>query len=131
MNSKESQNNHYTGLCEVVAHKDYIILPVKSTHTGTWAFMSSFNGAYKYCKYEAKEGELMRIPVALQHNYVYSFRLYKPDAQIFEDTYFSMRTVPPSIDDRLKSFIQHLCDTKAIDRASVESVLSIWNENNF
>lgn len=126
MNSKDSLNNRYTGLGEVVAYKDYIILPIKATHTGTWAFMSSFNGAYQYCQYEAKEGELMRIQVALQHNYAYTFRLYKPDAQIFEDKYFSMITVPPTIGDTISAFFQHLIDTHVIDCASHDDIMYRW-----
>ena len=50
-------NNHYTGLGEVPLCAEAVILPLIADTTGTWAFMSSFNGAYQYKQFQCTEGE--------------------------------------------------------------------------
>ncbi|RYE25453.1 MAG: hypothetical protein EOP51_04000, partial [Sphingobacteriales bacterium] len=86
--------NHYTGLGEVPVTEDAVLLPLTADTTGTWAFMSSFNGAYQYVQFQSIAGQSIVVPAKLNENYTYTFRLYKPDASILNDTYYSMLTVP-------------------------------------
>lgn len=86
--------NHYTGLGEVPVTEEAVILPITADTTGTWAFMSSFNGAYQYVQFTCTAGQSIVVPAKLNENYTYTFRLYKPDATILNDTYYSMLTIP-------------------------------------
>lgn len=105
-------NNHYTGLGEVPLCAEAVILPLIADTTGTWAFMSSFNGAYQYKQFQCTEGEPIIVPVSLNENYNYTFRLYKPNNSILNNTYYAMHTIPflPDIDNPVtyeNSIIQH------------------------
>lgn len=87
-------SNHYTGLGEVPVCAEAAVLPLIADTTGTWAFMSSFNGAYQYAQFQCSAGQSIVVPVGLNEHFTYTFRLYKPDNTIFNDTYYAMLTVP-------------------------------------
>ncbi|MCB9047167.1 MAG: hypothetical protein H6550_13625 [Chitinophagales bacterium] len=71
-----------------------VILPVTATDTGTWAFMTTFNGAYQYIQFTATQGENIVVPAVLNEDYNYTFKLYKPDNTILNDTNYCAKTIP-------------------------------------
>lgn len=77
-----------------------VILPLMATETGTWAFMTTFNGAYQYVQFQAVENEPLVVPVKLNENYTYTFKLYRPDTSVFNDSSYSISTIPmlPEVD---------------------------------
>ena len=87
-------NNHYTGLGEVPVCDEALILPLIADVSGTWAFLTTFNGAYQYIQFEATSGQSIVVPATMNENYTYVFRLYRPDGSILGDTYYCMKTVP-------------------------------------
>jgi hypothetical protein len=87
-------NNHYIGLGEVPVCSDAAILPLTADTTGTWAFMSSFNGTYQYTQFQCTAGQAIVVPIGLNEHYSYTFRLYKPNNTIFNDAYYAMLTIP-------------------------------------
>jgi hypothetical protein len=87
-------NNHYIGLGEVPVCSDAAVLPLTADTTGTWAFMSSFNGAYQYTQFQCTAGQPIVVHIGLNEHYSYTFRLYKPNNTIFNDSYYAMLTIP-------------------------------------
>lgn len=87
-------NNHYIGLGEVPVCSDASVLPLTADTTGTWAFMSSFNGAYQYTQFQCTAGQPIVVPIGLNEHYSYTFRLYKPNNTILNDAYYAMLTIP-------------------------------------
>lgn len=71
-----------------------VVLPLVATSTGTWAFMTTFNGAYQYIQFSATMGEQLVVPARLNEDYTYTFKLYQPDNTVMNDTYYSARTIP-------------------------------------
>jgi hypothetical protein len=69
-------------------------LPLIADVSGTWGFMTSFNGLYKYSLFQATSGQNIVLPLPINENYTYVFKLYKPDNSWFNDTCFNMTTVP-------------------------------------
>jgi hypothetical protein len=87
-------NNHYTGLGEVPVCDEALILPLLADVGGTWAFLTTFNGAYQYVQFEATASQSLVIPARLNENYTYVFRLYRPNGAILNDTYYCLKTIP-------------------------------------
>jgi hypothetical protein len=69
-------------------------LPLVADATGTWAFMTTFNGAYHYTQFHQTSGQTIVIPAKLNEDYTYVFKLYKPDNSIFNDTCYAAKTIP-------------------------------------
>lgn len=80
--------------------KEAVALPLVATATGTWAFMTTFNGAYQYIQFQATQGENIIVPAKLNEDYTYTFKLYQPDNNIFNDSNYCMTTIPmlPEVD---------------------------------
>jgi hypothetical protein len=87
-------NNHYTGLGEVPVCDEALILPLQADTSGTWAFLTTFNGAYQYIQFEGTLNQNLVVPARLNENYTYVFRMYKPNGQILNDTYYCLKTIP-------------------------------------
>lgn len=81
-------------LGEVPVCAEAVIIPIDATATGTWAFMTTFNGAYQYVQFSATAGQKIIVPAKLNEDYTYTFKLYQPDNSIFNDTNYSIRTIP-------------------------------------
>lgn len=81
-------------LCNVPVCGEAVVLPLLADVTGTWAFMTAFNGAYVYKQFTATANQNIVVPVALNENYTYQFRLYKPDTSVFNNTAYSITTMP-------------------------------------
>lgn len=65
-------------------------LPLYATETGTWAFMTTFLGAYHYLQFPAIQGEQIVVPMNLNINHSYTFKLYMPDNSLFNDTSYNL-----------------------------------------
>lgn len=74
--------------------KEAVVIPITAEETGTWAFMTTFNGAYQYVQFTAEVGKTIVVPVRLNEDYTYVFKLYKPDNSILNDTNYSIKTTP-------------------------------------
>lgn len=87
-------------LGEVPVCSEATLLPVVATVSGTWAFMTTFNGAYQYVQFSAGAGEKIVVPASLNENYTYTFKLYQPDNAVFNNTEYTAKTIPllPGID---------------------------------
>lgn len=85
---------NYTGIGQVPVAEEGIVLPLVADASGTWGFMTSFNGAYKYALFPVVAGQAIAVPVNLNEYYAYTFKLYKPDNSLFNDTCYCMQTVP-------------------------------------
>lgn len=88
-------------------------LPLTATDTGTWAFMTSFNGAYQYVQFPATSGQNIVVPVALNEDYRYTFKLYKPDNSLLNEDGYRMRTIP------LLPDVDYVCPSVSQDTAPV------------
>ncbi len=86
--------NNTTALGEVPIAEEGTPLPLVADVSGTWGFMTSFNGLYKYSLFQATSGQNIVVPLPLNENYTYVFKLYKPDNSWFNETCFTMTTVP-------------------------------------
>ncbi len=86
--------NNCINLGVVPATENAVILPLNATATGTWAWMSTFNGAYQYVQFLASAGLPIVVPVHLNEAYNYSFKLYKPDTTVLNDTAYCIETMP-------------------------------------
>ncbi len=71
-----------------------VVLPLTADVTGTWAFMTTFNGAYKYVQFNAVLGQKFVVPALLNEDYLYNFKLYKPDTTLFNNTAYCINTIP-------------------------------------
>lgn len=85
---------NYTGIGQVPVAAEGVVLPLIADESGTWGFMTSFNGAYKYALFPVVAGQAIAVPVNLNEYYAYTFKLYKPDNSLFNDTCYCMQTVP-------------------------------------
>lgn len=87
-------------LGELPVCSEAIVLPLIATESGTWAFMTTFNGAYQYVQFSAVENEPFVVPVKLNEHYTYTFKLYQPDTSVFNDSSYSVTTMPmlPEVD---------------------------------
>lgn len=85
---------NYTGLGIVPVCNEAMSLPLIADATGTWAFMTTFNGAYHYTQFHLTSGQTIVIPARLNEDYTYVFKLYKPDNSIFNDTCYAVKTMP-------------------------------------
>lgn len=85
---------------ELPVCKEAVVLPIVATATGTWAFMTNFNGAYQYVQFQATQGENIIVPAKLNEDYTYTFKLYQPDNNIFNDANYCVKTIPmlPEVD---------------------------------
>ena len=85
---------------EIPVCKEAVALPIVATATGTWAFMTKFNGAYQYIQFQATVGQNIIVPAKLNEDYTYTFKLYQPDNNILHDSKYSMTTIPmlPEVD---------------------------------
>lgn len=85
---------------EVPVCSEAVVLPLVATATGTWAFMTNFNGAYQYIQFPATANEKLVVPAKLNEDYTYTFKLYKPDNAVFNETNYTAKTIPllPDID---------------------------------
>jgi hypothetical protein len=86
--------NNTTALGEVPIMEEGTPLPLTADISGTWGFMTSFNGLYKYSLFQATVGQNIVVPLPLNEHYTYTFKLYKPDNSWFNDTCYNMMTVP-------------------------------------
>lgn len=93
-----STNNINLG--ELPVCSEAIGLPFNATATGTWAFMTTFNGAYQYVQFQAEEGEQIVVPAKLNEDYAYTFKLFQPDTTLYNDSSYTLKTLPmlPDID---------------------------------
>lgn len=71
-----------------------IALPLVADTTGAWEFIANFNGAYQYVQFNANAGNKLIVPAKLNEYYTYSFKLYKPDASLFNDATYQVHTIP-------------------------------------
>lgn len=87
-------------LGDLLVCTEAVILPLMATETGTWAFMTTFNGAYQYVQFQAVENEPLVVPVKLNEHYTYTFKLYRPDTSVFNDSSYIISTIPmlPEVD---------------------------------
>lgn len=85
---------NYTGLGCVPICNEAMALPLLADTTGTWAFMTTFNGAYQYVQFTATSGQTIVVPAKLNEDYTYVFKLYKPDNSVFNDTCYAVKTMP-------------------------------------
>lgn len=87
-------------LGEIPVCSEAVVLPLEATDTGTWAFMTTFNGAYQYIQFCATAGQKIVVPARLNEDYTYTFKLYKPDNGILNDASYSAKTIPllPDVD---------------------------------
>jgi hypothetical protein len=85
---------NYTGLGIAPVCNEAVALPLIADATGTWAFMTTFNGAYHYSQFHATSGQTIVVPARLNEDYTYVFKLYKPDNSIFNETCYSIKTIP-------------------------------------
>lgn len=92
--------NNIINLGTIAVCSEATVLPIIAPHTGTWAFMTSFNGAYQYIQFTATEGEKLVVPAKLNEDYTYTFKLYKPDASLLNDDGYYAKTIPllPDVD---------------------------------
>ncbi len=74
--------------------KEAVVIPITADVTGIWAFMTTFNGAYQYVQFNVEVGKTIVVPVRLNEDYTYTFKLYKPDNSILNDTSYSIKTTP-------------------------------------
>jgi hypothetical protein len=81
-------------LGEIPACDEAVILPLTANVTGGWTFISNFNGAYKYKQFQAVATQVIAVPVRLNEDYTYNFKLYKPDGSILNDTFYTIKTIP-------------------------------------
>lgn len=86
--------NNITDLGLVPVCKEAAIIPLVADVAGTWAFMTSFNGAYQYVQFQVEEGATIVVPVRLNEDYTYVFKLYKPDNSILNDGSYTIKTTP-------------------------------------
>lgn len=86
--------NNCINLGELPVSEEALVLPFTATVTGTWAFVSSFNGAYQYVQFQATAGQALTVPVHLNESYTYSIKLFKPDNTLFNDTAYCISTMP-------------------------------------
>lgn len=87
-------------LGEIPVCSEAAVLPVIATETGTWAFMTTFNGAYQYIQFPATEGQKIVVPAKLNEDYTYRFKLYQPDNSLLNTDGYCAKTMPmlPGID---------------------------------
>lgn len=85
---------NYTGLGIAPVCNEAVTLPLVADATGTWAFMTTFNGAYYYTQFHQANGQTIVVPAKLNEDYTYVFKLYKPDNSIFNDTCYAVKTMP-------------------------------------
>lgn len=85
---------NYTGLGLAPVCGEAMTLPLVADATGTWAFMTTFNGAYQYTQFHQTSGQTIVVPTKLNEDYTYVFKLYKPDNSIFNDTCYAVKTMP-------------------------------------
>lgn len=87
-------------LGEIPVCSEAVALPIVADETGTWAFMTSFNGAYQYIQFQATENEKIVVPAKLNEDYSYSFKLYKPDSSLLNEDGYYAKTISllPDID---------------------------------
>lgn len=87
-------------LGEIPVCSEAVILPLVASATGTWAFMTTFNGAYQYIQFQAVSGENIVVPAKLNEDYTYMFKLFQPDNSVFNSTVYTAKTIPllPDID---------------------------------
>lgn len=87
-------------LGEVPVCSEAVALPLVATATGTWAFMTTFNGAYQYIQFQAVSGDKLVVPAKLNEDYTYTFKLYMPDNSVFNGISYSAKTIPllPEVD---------------------------------
>lgn len=81
-------------LGDIPACGEAVVLPLVATATGTWAFMTTFNGAYQYVQFQAVSGQHLVVPAKLNEDYTYNFKLYQPDNTIFNNTTYHAKTIP-------------------------------------
>lgn len=81
-------------LGEIPVCREAVVLPVIATESGTWAFMTSFNGAYQYVQFTATSGQNIVVPAKLNEDYAYTFKLYKPDSSLLNDDGYYAKTIP-------------------------------------
>ncbi|MBS1771528.1 MAG: hypothetical protein JST82_01620 [Bacteroidetes bacterium] len=89
MSTNDCQNIGVIPVSEVA-----IALPLTADVTGTWAFMTTFNGAYQYVQFTAEAGHHIVVPALLNEDWMYNFKLFKPDTSLFNDTSYCMTTIP-------------------------------------
>lgn len=80
-------------LGEIPVCSEAVVLPLTATSTGTWAFMTTFNGTYQYVQFQATSGEKFVVPAKLNEDYTYTFKLYQPDNAVFNNTSYSAKTI--------------------------------------
>ncbi len=87
-------------LGEMPVCSEATMLPIVATDTGTWAFMTTFNGAYQYIQFTATAGQNLVVPAGLNEDYTYTFKLFKPDSTILNETNYTAKTIPllPDVD---------------------------------
>ena len=85
-------NNIHLG--EIPVCSEATVLPIVANETGTWAFMTTFNGAYQYIQFTATEGQNIVVPTGLNEDYTYTFKLFTPDSSILNDTNYTAKTIP-------------------------------------
>lgn len=81
-------------LGEIPMADEGIALPLVADTTGAWEFITNFNGAYQYVQFNANAGNKLIVPAKLNEYYTYSFKLYKPDTSLFNDTTYHLHTIP-------------------------------------
>ncbi|MEZ5016979.1 MAG: hypothetical protein R2800_07990 [Flavipsychrobacter sp.] len=86
--------NNIIDLGLVPVCKEAVVIPITADETGTWAFMTAFNGAYQYVQFQVEAGNTIVVPVRLNEDYTYVFKLYKPDNSVFNDNKYSIKTTP-------------------------------------
>lgn len=74
--------------------KEAVVLPIVADQSGTWAFMTTFNGSYQYLQFTLEEGNAIVVPTNLNEDYSYVFRLYKPDNSVLNEVSYKMVTTP-------------------------------------
>lgn len=87
-------------LGDIPVCSEAVVLPLVATATGTWAFMTTFNGAYQYVQFQAVGGQHLVVPAKLNEDYTYNFKLYQPNNTILNNATYSAKTIPllPGID---------------------------------
>jgi hypothetical protein len=81
-------------LGEIPVCNEAVTLPLAADTTGEWTFVSNFNGAYQYLKFQATATQPLVVPVRLNEHYTYIIKLYKPGGDLFNDVHYCATTIP-------------------------------------
>lgn len=131
--------NNVINLGELPVCSEAVVLPVDATETGTWAFMTTFNGAYQYVQFTATAGQKIVVPAKLNEDYTYSFKLYQPDSSLFNDATYWMKTIPmlpdveyvcPSVNSAGTTFTTGKIQLIASDDQVEVTMLELLNADN-